>query len=227
MKTLFLVLALSAASAYGSITATVKFTFDIIGDPPGPLSMAFQLADGEGTGDSNNSAILSNFQFANGGGIWGSPVLIDGASGDLFTTVFLTDSGPANIFIQGFTPGVPATVQFDLFLTTNLDAGGTPDLFIWSILDSTFNPLPTTSSSPLFPVLSVEIDSANPVFQTFGSSLESPVAGGFAFFSAPEVTFDDPNPVPEPSTVLLSAAGLGLLALVRRRTTQERRFACQ
>jgi hypothetical protein len=182
--------------------------------PPGPFSLAFEFTDGSGTGDGNNIVTLSNFQFGFGGSPAGAPFTSGGASGDLSTAVVLTDTGFDNIFFQGFTPGT--ILQFNLSITTNVDAGGIPDEFIMSILDSSLSPLPTTSSSPLFPLLVIDIDSSNPTVQTFASDTsQEPAAGGFpVFFDAPVVTSS--SPTPEPATGWICGIALAALIALRR-----------
>lgn len=183
--------------------------------PPGPLSLGFQFADGSGTGDGNNSITLSNFNFG-GGGPSGSPLMAGSATGDLSSSVTFTDATPTNLFLQGFTPG--SSLSFSIDMTTNVDPGGIPDEFILSLLDSTLSPIPTTSSSPLFPLLVIDIDSANPSVQTFGvDGTQQPAAGGFVNFGAPAVTPAQPSSVPEPASILLGATVLVGLALYRRR----------
>jgi hypothetical protein len=169
------------------------------------LSLAFQLGGGSELG--NNTAVLSNFIFGTGGAAGGTPFVLGGASGDLTSGVTITDSDFANIFIEGFTYG--DILQFDLFLTTNVDAGGTPDSFIWSILDTTLSPIPTTSTSALEPLLAIDLDSANPIVFTFSAAGELSPDGRFFFFSAPQVV--ETSEIPEPSAGALG--GLGLLGL--------------
>jgi hypothetical protein len=58
------VLLISLIAALGTAQATEIFnlTLDTSGlqdDPPGPFYLAFELADGSGTGDGNNTAILT------------------------------------------------------------------------------------------------------------------------------------------------------------------------
>ena len=107
-------------------------------------------------------------------------------------------------------------MNFSLLLTANLDAG-TPDEFIFSILDNTMSPLPTTSSSPLYPLLSIVFGSANPTITTFAGDFNKfPVAGGFAYFPAPVVTVVTAG-IPEPSPAVLCVFPLALLILVTGR----------
>src|SRR6202011_1452955 len=79
-------------------------TAPLIGNAAGPLSLEFQLNDGRGTGDANNNAMLSSFAFGGGGPV-GIPMVAGGASGNLSSSVNVTDSSFFNQFIQRFTPG--------------------------------------------------------------------------------------------------------------------------
>jgi hypothetical protein len=62
---LFLTLAVSAVRA--NVIKTVTLDTSALGAlPNGPFSLGFELADGSGTGDGNNSVVLSDFQFGSG-----------------------------------------------------------------------------------------------------------------------------------------------------------------
>jgi hypothetical protein len=204
MKTfIFSALLLIAADADASVIYTVTLdtsngTFS--NAPPAPLSLAFEFADGSGTGDGNNSVTLSNFSFG-GGSPSGSPFLSGSVTGDLSSSIQFTDSQVTNIFFEGFTAG--STLQFNISLTTNVDAGGIPDEFVMSLLDSTLSPIPTTSSSPLYPLVDILIDSSNPTVTTYAASPQQPAAGGFITFSAPSV--EEISSVPEPGSMALCA----------------------
>jgi hypothetical protein len=202
---LFLALAVSAVR--GSVIQTVTVDTSALGAlPNGPFSVAFELADGSGTGDGNNAVILSDFQFGSGSPV-GSPLILGSGFGDLSTTVTLTDADPAGVFVQTFTPG--NSLSFLLSFTTNVDPGGTPDEFVFSILDSTFTPIPTSSSNPLSPFLEIDIDSDQPAIQTFGAD------------SVPAPTVADA--VPEPSSaalMILPLAGLAWCGLRKVRLGQ-------
>ncbi|MGI8743749.1 MAG: hypothetical protein ACR2NN_14465 [Bryobacteraceae bacterium] len=151
-------------------------TAPLVGHTAGPFSIEFQLNDGSGTNDGNNSALLSNFTFG-GGSVVVAPTLTGGATGNAATSISLTDSSFFNQFIQEFTPG--SKLGFRLALTTNLDIGGAPDQFTLAILDSSGTELPTRSSSNVF--LQIDIDSANPLIQTFATDTSRmPAAGGNA-----------------------------------------------
>jgi hypothetical protein len=118
-------------------------TAPLAGHTAGPFSLEFQLNDGSGTNDGNNTASLSNFLF-NGGAAVGSPTLNGGASGNLTSGVTLTDNSFFNQFIQGFTAG--STLSFRLSLSTNVGSGGTPDQFSFAILDKTGTEIPHPSA---------------------------------------------------------------------------------
>jgi hypothetical protein len=199
---LFLTLAVSAVRA--NVIKTVTLDTSALGAlPNGPFSLGFELADGSGTGDGNNSVVLSDFQFGSGSPV-GSPLIFGTVFGDLSSTVTLTDADPVGgVFVQTFTPG--NTLSFGLSFTTNVDAG-TPDEFVFSILDSAFTPIPTGSASPLSPFLVIDLDSNNPAIQTFSADS----------VPAPSIA-DAPSPVPEPSSAALMMIPLAGLAWAARR----------
>jgi len=61
-----------------------------------------------------------------------------GVSGDLTNGVALVDSAFLNIFASSFTPG--SLLSFDFALTTNVDAGATPDQFSLVLLQADGTP---------------------------------------------------------------------------------------
>jgi hypothetical protein len=192
-----------ASAASADIQFRVQLdTSSLVSNPSGPFTLDFQLNDGSGLGDANNWASISNLTFGGGSASSGTVWTMGGASGDLGSSVALVDSDPLlNDFTQGFTPG--SWLSFDVSLSTNVDAGLTPDEFSFAILDSNFFNLPTTSlGTDTF--VQVAIDSANPSVLT-AASLDGAIP-------APSVT-----PVPEASTYgIMGAALLGLAALKRR-----------
>jgi hypothetical protein len=193
------------------------------GDSAGPFALAFQLI--QGSQPDNNTATLSDFAFGAGGSAGSScpsallPCTFGGASGDLMSTVSLTASSPFNAFVESFTPG--ASLSFLLDLTTNVDSGGTPDAFAFSILDSGGSSLPTLDPSLADTLMTVNIDSANPAILTYATDPSRNANGG----SGPSITMDaaavqsaSPTPVPEPGSLALIGAGiLSLVATTRRR----------
>ncbi len=201
------VVLLSATVSQAGVIYDVSLnTSPLIGHAAGPFSLAFQFNDGSGAGDSNNTAILSAFQFGAGGSAAGSPSLFGGASGSLASGVTLTDSSFFNAFTQQFNPG--SLLKFRLQVSTNVDAGGTPDEFSFSILDNTLTELPTLGFFDVFVVL--DIDSPNPVPQSFDSDPSRPPAGGGSgiTMSASQLALA----TPEPSSFILLGIGLALIS---------------
>jgi hypothetical protein len=201
---------LSASLSQASVLYNVSMdTSPLIGHAAGPFSLTFQFTDGSLAGDSNNTVVLSNFQFGAGGSASGSPSLFGGATGSLASGVTLLDSSFFSAFTEQFTPG--SLLSFSLQVSTNVDAGGTPDEFSFFILDNTLTELPTLGIFDLFAVL--DIDSANPVLQAFDSdSSRSPAAGGSGItMAAPQLT----AATPEPSSFIL--LGIGLAFQISRR----------
>jgi PEP-CTERM motif len=202
--------ALSAPVCRAGIVYNISLdTSPLIGEAAGPFSLGFQLNDGSGVGDANNTAILSNFQFGVGGSASGSPTVTGNAIGDLSSGITLTDSNFLNALAQSFNPG--SLLTFQLQMSTNVDAGGTPDEFSFSILDSTGTQIPTTGFVDAF--LIVDVDSSNPTPQTFSSDpTRAPAGGGGGItISAPQTTLA----TPEPGTFIL--LGIGLAFQISRR----------
>jgi len=176
-------------------------TTALVSNSSGPFQIDLQLIDGSGTGDANNTATVTGFNFG-GGALSGTPTNIGGVTGDLSSTVTLVDSGFFNNFQQSFTAG--STLSFMVDLTTNLDVGGTPDAFTFAILDNLGNNI--TTSDPGGSLLTVNLNSATPTVTSFAGT------GNYATVSAIVTT-------PEPGTLTLLATGIsgGLIALGRRR----------
>ncbi len=173
----------------------------------GTFQIDFQFIDGSGApADLNNNTVsISNFNFGTGSAT-GSPVLFDGASGDLSSTATLHDSQFFNEFTQNFLAG--NTLSFQVQLTTNLDPGGVPDEFSFAILDSSGFELPTNGPASEF--LDIAVDSSNPLPLVFGSveTAEFPIG-------APSATSN--SAMPEPDTASVVAAALLLLSIRRLR----------
>jgi hypothetical protein len=101
----------------------------------------FQLIDGDGTGNANNTVVISDISL--GGGLArGAPIVVGGASGDLDAAITLTDSSFFNSFLQHFTVG--DSLSFTAEYSTNVDAGLTPDGFSLAILQKG-SEIPTTA----------------------------------------------------------------------------------
>jgi hypothetical protein len=205
-----LCLSLPGAARADIISLFTLDTTPLAADPAAPFSLDFQLNDGSGTGDGDNTAVLSGFRFGSGGGPAGSASLVGGASGDPGSSVTLTDTGFLNEFTQSFTPG--ATLQFLLNLSTNVDNGGFPDQFTFAILDSSGAQLPTLSFFDVF--VEIDIDSADPTIQAFASDPSRSTVAGEAPIDLAAPTFTSMTSVPEPGATLLVLAGLFIFGAI-------------
>ena len=207
----FITAALCAAVALTGPALRAQANFDIhittsalIGNPAGPFYLDFQLNDGSGLGNNDNTAILSAFNF-HGGAALPSVSTFGGAMGNLSSTITLKDSSPFNEIFEAFTPG--ASFDFHLLLTTKVDSP-TPDLFAFSILDSSTFSLPTTAASDAF--VEITINGINPTAVAYAGD----VAGGGIPIAAPSIVA-----VPVPSTYgVMAALTLSAATLWRRRT---------
>lgn len=150
-------------------------TAQMVAHPAAPFYFAVQMADGSGTGNGNNAAILSGFDFGVGGSATGTPTAIGLAFGELSAGVLLTDGGPLNYFYQPFLPG--SLLSFRLEVTLNEEPAG-PDGLAFYILDSSFTPIPTTGGPPDAWLL-VDIYPSGMLVQfSGGDTTRSPAAGG-------------------------------------------------
>jgi hypothetical protein len=188
-----------AGLASANVVYTVSLNTGAISGVAGyAVGLSFQ--DGSGAGDNNNAVTLSNFAFG-GGSAGGAPVLAGGASGDIHSSVTLSDNFFSSLLVEGFTPG--ARLSFNVNLTTNVDAGGIPDFFGFSLLFNG-NPLPTQDDTLGDNLLYFNIDSANPAAARWATAAGSPVA-----LDAPTVApAAPPGQVPEPATLALLGLGL-------------------
>jgi hypothetical protein len=199
------VLSAPGVSAY-MFTVTMN-TAPLIGHAAGPFSIYFLLTDGSFGGDGNNTVTLSGFNVAGVGGA----TYNGGASGNLNSSVVLTDTAGFNDFRQQFTVGSTLSFTVDLGNPTMSPGdilNGIPDEFSFQIYDSGYNPLPTTHPSGSF----VIVDLVPPVnVQTFASdSGTPPVAGGDPVaINPPAITY---SAVPEPSIIMFLALGTVIVA---------------
>ena len=157
----------------------------------------FFLTDGSGTGDANNTATLSIFGF--GGGSAGTVDLSNtagGVSGDITSTATITDNSFSNVLAQFFTAG--SAISFNLDLTTNVDAGPTPDQFAFAIFDPSANPIPTSDPTGDDNLLVININSSNPAVVSYSDIVTVSPVGVVA--------------TPEPQTIVF--LGIALLSLV-------------
>lgn len=180
------------ASGAGVYNVSVDTTF-LIGNLSGPFTMAFQLTDGSGVGDGNNTVTIDNFDFGSGGPD-GSPNYVGGASGDTATSIILTDTEFFNEFTQGFTPG--NVLSFNVTLTLNPNSNDTPDQFSFAILDGSL------AGDTL---LAADLDPTN--FSIVGFSSDA--------LSIPEPTI---TAIPEPATGWLALGACCFLLGLRARS---------
>jgi len=196
---LFLLLATQQTARADAIALN---TTSLEGNAAGPYVLAFVLIDASLSGDGNNTVVLSNFAF--GGGSAGAVATSGGeVSGDLLSGMTFTDGDPSgfNFITSAFTPGT--VLSFDLAMTANPDlhidprSGLTGDQFLFFILDSTGEPIPSTDPS---------------VPDAFAMATIGPGGLSVEQFSIPA-----PTPVPEPATILLLGSGLVVGLCCKRR----------
>ena len=178
-------------------------TASLVGSLNGPFSLDFQL---NGVGPASNTATLGNFSFT-GGAPTGSPSLFGGASGDLGSSVSLSDAINANNeFFEGFSAGT-TEIQFDASMTENVNPG-TPDAFAMAILDSNLFNIPTTAPDDSLLVEDISAENLS-IGSVQTSTSTAPDAGVTVAVTA----------VPEPGTLgMLLAAGL----IAARRATRRK-----
>lgn len=184
-------------------------TTSLMGHPSAPFFIEFQLNDGLGTGDTNNTALLSDFAFGGGSPV-GTAMLTGGASGDLGSHVVIADDQFFNEFIQEFVPG--NRLSFHVELSTAIDPGPQPDQFSFAILDCSLVEIPTLG--PADALVVADIDADNPVVRSFAgdASRLTACAGEPLPLTAPRI----PG-APEPGMACLIALGLATAALFRRK----------
>jgi len=218
-----LVIALLVAAGTASadeVTVTLNTTplTTLPGTSAAPFSLAFQLL--QGSQPNNNTATISDFTFGVGGSSGSGcpavllPCTFGGASGGIASSVSLNTSSAFNALIGSFTPG--DWLSFHLDLTTNVDTGGTPDAFAFSILESSGGSIPTLDPTGADTLLTINIDSANPAILTYATDSSRNTLRG----SGPSITMDAPIVTPEPGTLSLLSTGIlfaGTLLLRRKK----------
>lgn len=204
----FVLLTASAAPITYNISLN---TAPLAGHLAGPFALNFQLTDGSGTNDANNTVTLSGFQFGVGGSATGTPTRVGGVTGTLASSVTLTDSSFFNSFTQPFVPG--SRLSFTALVTTNVDAGPQPDEFSFAILDRTGIELPTAGPFDVFALIDINSTTA-PTVRTFASDPSRIPAGG-----GPVITTGaaQVQAVPEPGTLVLLGCGLVLFGTRARK----------
>ncbi len=145
------ILILAGPAARADLTWTVSLdTSQLAANYTAPFALDFELV-----GSNGNTVTLTNFSFGGGSAGPGSAFLTGGASGNLGSSVSLTDN-TVNFFSdfnQQFTPGSTLTFTVDSTLVAP-PSGGTPDNFsmvIFSGYDPVngYNPFTGTGGTPI------------------------------------------------------------------------------
>jgi len=216
IATLGLTLLCAPLPSFATMLAVSLDTSQLVGNPAAPFYIEFQLNDGSGTNDGNNTAAVTSFDF--GGGAPGDPSTIvtnGGAGGCLNCGVTITDNSFFNQFYQQFTPGT--TLTFEVNLTENVDSGPQPDEFTFAILDCSQTEIPTTS--PANALLTVDI-SAPAKIQTFSGTTNASLACN----GQPGIPLPAPATavLPEPGTLPVGIVGLAFVSIGLRLTRRRR-----
>lgn len=165
------------------------------------VQLALDFIDGD---ILTNSATISEFSTD---GVLGASSPFGDVSGDLTSTLILSDGSFFNEFLQDITIG--DSISFFLELTTNnSDLSGIPDSFSLYLLD----PL---SGLPLFSTNDPTGGDA-----LFAVDITGTESGALNIYhtSVSVTQGSGPTPVPEPSTFILLISGLaGLLFMYRRK----------
>lgn len=178
---------------YGTIDTSA-----LSGDPNAPFYLDFQLNKGDGL--VANTITIGNFQFTNGAAVPATGGTFGGASGDLGSSVVLTDSTNAfNEFYQSFT-STTTSIVFKVTMTQNPGIL-TPDEFTVAILDSSSEALPqiSTNNPDGVSLISVPITASNTAGDIIGSQSTDP---------------EGVTAIPEPSTWAMLSAGAVLVVVV-------------
>jgi hypothetical protein len=221
MISLATLLLLGTAAGLASPIQISLDTSPIIGHPAEPFSIFFSLVDGSGSGDGNTTVTLTNFTFGGGGAPFEPASNGPGASGDLTSSITLTDVDPvSDDFSQEFTQGARFTFSLD-FTTTGNDA----DTFLFGIIDSSDNLIPTLDPLGENILVRAIISNQGIAFSSFATDPMQDTASG----QQPPIIMGPAVISPEPSTssaVFLAAVLLVALGVFRRRACVPRvRFA--
>ena len=213
-------LALGIAALGRPVSAQLKYHVQVDTSHLNPASTyytEFTLSDGHvtslGSPDTNNSVYLNNFTF--GGGASGAALTpeIGNASGSTATAVLLADGNAGGVadHAQAFTPG--SSLGFDASVTTNADAGGTPDIFTFFLLDSNQIPLATNAPAQT-PNAFARLDITDPGIDV--TSVTSYGNSGIPI-SAPDISVQTDTPEPGSMALGVCVSLCGCLVALRRR----------
>ncbi len=212
-KTKTIRLLAAAISALGitcianAVTYNVSLdTSSLIGNLSAPFYLDFQMTDGSGDNYGNNTATVSDFQFGGGHAV-GSATPTGDASGDVATGITLADTDFWNDIYQEFVPG--SVLSFLVTLNNSLETGPAPDMFSFSILDSSIFPIWTKADDLSDSLLQITLNGEDPTILTFAGDLD------YSDVSAPSVS--SVSTVPDSSVFGIGLASLIGLFVVRRK----------
>jgi hypothetical protein len=180
--------------------------------------LAFGLNDSDG---SNNTISLTGFNFGGGSADSGTEdCTLDGflsgagCSGNLTSGITLTDATTDEVFFdEEFTVG--SSLSFEM-TTTNAFAGSIPDGFAMYLCSTTFSSCYSDDSvSGAMLILGLGGTALTPSSFTLNAASAQDLP-------APVVTeaTSSSSPVPEPPSWILVAAGLVIMAVLRRRVRE-------
>lgn len=174
MKLLQLLLSLLVASGFATAARAASVTVDTSTLSGGLYYIDFQLNDGNGVGDGNNTATISGFSFG-GGTVTGAATSFGGVSGNLSSAITLIDTDPFNEFFQAFIPG--SYLSFMVQLSNNPN-GAIPDTFGFALLDENLMNLATYSLGS-DQLLTVAINGGALTYDTYASvgGIAAPTVG--------------------------------------------------
>jgi PEP-CTERM motif len=200
----FLMAMLMVLAAMPAVANTSSYLVTVTSGLTGTQGLGFALVAGDDL-PGNNSVFLSGFNFYGGSGPdVGTDSCIGGCSGNLSSSVSLTEDGSfLSLFTQNFDPHYFSMI---VTLTNNAPNDG--------------NPTPTPAEFQMF-LCTADFSSCYGSNQVTGALVDVDLTGGSLTFN----TYGDGTvgvtvaPVPEPNSIVLLSSGLlGLAGLWRRRS---------
>lgn len=184
--------------------SAIQVTVDTSGLAGTSANLAFDLIDGSGLGDDNNTLTITDFSTD---GTLGTASVTHGfttnPASDLSSGASLGDSDFFNEFLQGITLGTTLSFRFD---TTGILDSPTPDEFSFYLLTADASASLVSTDDPLLTnalfTFDIGVDTVPQIF-----TVTDP-AGGVTVRAA-QVT----SSVPEPGVLALSIVALFALAV--------------
>lgn len=184
--------------------SAIEVTVDTSGLAGTSANLAFDLIDGSGLGDGNNTLTITDFSTD---GALGSATVTHGfttsSASDLSSGASLADSDFFNEFLQGITLGTTLSFRFD---TTGILDSPTPDSFAFYLLTGDASASLVSTDDPLLAnalfAFDIGVDTVPRIF-----TVTDPTEG--VAVRAAQVT----SSVPEPGVLALSIVALIALAV--------------